>query len=368
MARVDPQHGNVDRRQGFRRRAGRSRRRPARPGSRCRPTGSTSSSKSSASADHASTDFDRHQSSARSRSWTVSFRVGLKAKPSRVIRQRPGAAGTRGCRRARAAATRSRRQTAGPTPPRARARASTVARRTAGSLTTPFGTASRPASNCGLTKATISPSGRQLGLHPAQDPRQRDERDVDYGQADSLRQSQRILMVWIEPAGVRPLHRNHAGVTTQRLGKLSASHVESIDARSTALQQDIGEAAGRRPDVEADRDRPDRSQRHRARRPTFRRHARRSAVVRPAPLPFPPRQRRLVCDRVWPDRHVPTITWPASSSACAFERVSARPRSTSSWSSRSFSFGWSAVRRCGPRSRRAKASARESRSPRESGP
>ena len=128
---------------------------------------------------------------------------------------------------------------------------STVARRTAGSLTTPFGTASPAGLELRLDQAHDLAVRRQLGLDTAQDPRQRDERDVDYGQADSLRQSQRILMVWIEPAGVRPLHRNHSGVTTQRLGKLSASHVESIDARSTALQQDIGEAARRRPNVEA---------------------------------------------------------------------------------------------------------------------
>jgi hypothetical protein len=56
----------------------------------------------------------------------------------------------------------------------------------------------------------------------------------------------------VKPTGVGPLHRHDASVTTQRLGELSASHVESIDARRTALQQDIGESAGRRANIEAD--------------------------------------------------------------------------------------------------------------------
>jgi hypothetical protein len=42
-------------------------------------------------------------------------------------------------------------------------------------------------------------------------------------------------MRWIETGGVRPLHRHDPSVTTQRLGELSASHVESIDARRAAL-------------------------------------------------------------------------------------------------------------------------------------
>jgi hypothetical protein len=93
---------------------------------------------------------------------------------------------------------------------------------------------------------------RQLLLNTPQDPCQRDERDVDDGQADALRQSQGIAVVRIETAGVRPLHRNYASVTTQRLGELSASHVESIDARRTALQQHIGESTGRCAYIETD--------------------------------------------------------------------------------------------------------------------
>ena len=55
-----------------------------------------------------------------------------------------------------------------------------------------------------------------------------------------------------ERAGVRALHRDDARVAAQRLGELAAAHVESVDARRAALQQHVGEAAGRRADVEAD--------------------------------------------------------------------------------------------------------------------
>lgn len=50
---------------------------------------------------------------------------------------------------------------------------------------------------------------------------------------------------------MRPLHGNHARIAAQHLGKLSVPHIESIDARRTAPQQAIGEAAGRCADVEA---------------------------------------------------------------------------------------------------------------------
>ena len=53
-------------------------------------------------------------------------------------------------------------------------------------------------------------------------------------------------------AGVRPLHRDDAGVGAERFGELSAAHVESVDPARAALQQDVGEAAGRGADIERD--------------------------------------------------------------------------------------------------------------------
>ena len=51
---------------------------------------------------------------------------------------------------------------------------------------------------------------------------------------------------------VGPLHADDAAVAAEHLGKLSTAHVESVDAACAALQQDIGEATGRRADVERD--------------------------------------------------------------------------------------------------------------------
>ena len=42
------------------------------------------------------------------------------------------------------------------------------------------------------------------------------------------------------------------GSRAQRVGELSAAHVESVDPARAALEQDVGEAAGRGADVERD--------------------------------------------------------------------------------------------------------------------
>ena len=74
---------------------------------------------------------------------------------------------------------------------------------------------------------------------------ERDERDVDDGEIDRLGECRRR-----EPAGVRALERRHTVVAAQRFGELTATHVESVDVARAALQQHVGEAAGRRTDVE----------------------------------------------------------------------------------------------------------------------
>ena len=87
----------------------------------------------------------------------------------------------------------------------------------------------------------------ETSRHRPEDLGQGDERHVRDGQRDRLGQAGGT-----EGPGVRPLHRDDPGIRPQRLGELSATHVESIDTRRAALQQHVGEAAGRGPDVEAD--------------------------------------------------------------------------------------------------------------------
>ena len=91
----------------------------------------------------------------------------------------------------------------------------------------------------------VSPMGER-GDHRREDELERDERDVDRGKRDRLGKRRRG-----QGARVRALHRDDARVASQRFGELPASHVESVDAGRTALQEDVGEAAGRGADVEA---------------------------------------------------------------------------------------------------------------------
>ena len=63
-------------------------------------------------------------------------------------------------------------------------------------------------------------------------------------------------------ADVGALHDDDALVVAQPHVELAVAHVDGVDARGAALQQAVGEAAGRRADIE--RDQP---ARHRCRRP-----------------------------------------------------------------------------------------------------
>ena len=90
-------------------------------------------------------------------------------------------------------------------------------------------------------------AGAERGGDRRQDEVQRDERDVDRGQADGLGQRGRG-----QRPGVRALHRDDAWVAAQRLGELGATDVEGVHAGRAALEQDVREAAGRGADVEAD--------------------------------------------------------------------------------------------------------------------
>ena len=103
-----------------------------------------------------------------------------------------------------------------------------------------------------LDQAHDRAAGNQLVDDAGQDAGERDEGDVDDGQADPLRQGDGLGIGRVQPAGMGPLHGDHPGIRPQRLGELSAAHVESIDAARAPLQQTVGEAAGRGTDVEAD--------------------------------------------------------------------------------------------------------------------
>ena len=107
-------------------------------------------------------------------------------------------------------------------------------------------TSSRPASNCGFTRATTSAVGRRrAAARPA-------------GCARSEMNETSMVMTSNGPgrsAGVRiprvdVLADGHARVGAQPPVELSVSDVERDDVPRAALQQDVGESPGRRADVE----------------------------------------------------------------------------------------------------------------------
>ena len=55
----------------------------------------------------------------------------------------------------------------------------------------------------------------------------------------------------VSVARVRPLEHGHARVVAEPLVQLPVADVERDHARGAALEEDVGEAAGRRADVEA---------------------------------------------------------------------------------------------------------------------
>ena len=179
-------------------------------------------------------------------------------------------------------------------------------------------TSPRPASNCGLTRATIVAAAvAEARTRSGRGRAQRDERDVDDGERDRLRAG-------VSGVSVRALVRSidtTRGSRAERLGELPAADVDGVDAARAALEQDVGEAAGRGADVEADAARPDRSPKASSAaaslcppRLTYGSGARRLDRRRPD------RRDRRACDRVAPHRRSPTRTWPASSSAWARAR------------------------------------------------
>ncbi len=109
----------------------------------------------------------------------------------------------------------------------------------------PLPTAARPASNCGLISATSQAPGRAERQRHGQRLRQRDEAHVGDEGADGLRHEGAI-----EPARVATLERDDPGSAARRACSWSWPDVDGIDARRAAVEQHLGEAAGRGADVE----------------------------------------------------------------------------------------------------------------------
>ena len=107
-----------------------------------------------------------------------------------------------------------------------------------------------PTSNCGLTRATIGAAGGPPRRVEATGPRtsdERDERDVDDGEVDGLAEG-----LAGQVPGVRPVVDDDPRVAGDRVRQLTPPDVDGVDAGRAALEQDVGEAAGRRAGVEAD--------------------------------------------------------------------------------------------------------------------
>ena len=133
-----------------------------------------------------------------------------------------------------------------PRPARRRRRPRDASRRSAGSRTTPpLPIRSRPTSNCGLTIARQSNRPAAHAEHRGQHLGQRDERHVDDDQVRRVGQR-----VGRQRAGVDALDHRHALVARAATVQLAVGDVERDDVRRAALEQAVGEAAGRGADVE----------------------------------------------------------------------------------------------------------------------
>ena len=136
-----------------------------------------------------------------------------------------------------------------------------------GSRTTPpLPTLPLPTSNCGLTRATMSPPGSSGAATTGQHQAQRDERHVDHGEVRPCRQRRGV-----EAAHVGALEQCHARVLAQRPGELAVADVDGDYRRGAALQHAVGEAAGRCADVQHDASRHRCRRTHRGRAPASRR-------------------------------------------------------------------------------------------------
>ena len=142
---------------------------------------------------------------------------------------------------------------------------------TAGSRMTPLRTSSRPASNCGFTSATTSAPRRSSGGTTGRIWRsEMNDTSMMTMSTGPGRSRER------QAAGVEVLDDDDARVVAQRPVELAVADVERDDARRAALQQHVGEAAGRGADVERLAAARRRCRRCRARAPASGRRGRRT--------------------------------------------------------------------------------------------
>ena len=192
----------------------------------------------------------------RARSRPAATGRSLTARPRSIARSQISTAAP-----ARARRTNVSRLPFGPGSPRTRSRARrarhrrprsatarSASRRSSGSRTTPpLPTRSGPSSNCGLTRASSSPSAADACGDGRHHLGERDERDVDGRQDRPRRQLAGIECR--ERFGARPRRRAGRFAASSRAGRAPTS--SAITRGRAALQQAVGEAAGRGADVEA---------------------------------------------------------------------------------------------------------------------
>ena len=166
-----------------------------------------------------------------------------RRSPRRLLRTRRR---SRGSPSAPAGRRRRSRAPARPSSWAQRATERIASRRSSGSRTTPLPTRSRPSSNCGLTIARISPPGAMQRASAGRIFVSEMNETSTVVSAGRERQVGRL-----QAAGVEALDHGHPGILAQAQVDLSVGDVERDDPRRAALQQAVGEAAGRGADVEA---------------------------------------------------------------------------------------------------------------------
>ena len=161
-----------------------------------------------------------------------------------------------------------------PTRPRdASATSRSTRRRTSGSRTTPFGASAAAGLELRLHEHERLPAGRR------ERERRRQRRSAREMNETSQVTSCGANGSSVEDARVRPLEHGDARVVAQPLVQLPVADVERDHAPRAALEQDVGEAAGRRADVEAVEPAPGRRRTRRARSRACARRARRTAAA-----------------------------------------------------------------------------------------
>ena len=204
-----------------------------------------------------------------------------------------------------------------------------------GSVTTPPGpTRSLPTSNCGFTMGTISASDRRAGDERGQHGRQRDERQVGDHEVDRSADclGGQVRARWCARCTIDPR------VRAQRPGQLAVADVGGDDLGGAAVQQHLGEAAGRGARVQASTAFDRRCRTRRGRRSACARRGRPRCVRRFPSTVSLASTATAVAGLAAGMPSMLTRPAPINSAACCRDR--ARPRRTSSASTRARRVTW----------------------------